>query len=299
MLLALTGSVDGTADILFSRIGARAFRFNYDIFSEYSVLLRPDSWSIENPTGLKIDNTTASAAFWWKAFNFFIDEDDYVSEEVKYIFREIYGWFIARNLVKGTNPEFHRYRGKLNLLNAAKPYFDVPETLCGWGSKLKSKRIFKNGVVAKSLTSGLTTTNKALFTTEVQPSKLDVRYPWYLQERIIAKSDVTVFVCGKKLFAFERDRSDLKGLDWRNQEDVLSLEQKWQPFSLTKKQEESTRAFLSAISVDWGRLDFMWTGSKLLFLEYNANGQFAFLDYENKFGIVDHVVDYLLETPHR
>ena len=46
MLLFLTGSKDGTADLLLSKIGNRAFRFNYDIFSDYSVVVRPDSWSI-------------------------------------------------------------------------------------------------------------------------------------------------------------------------------------------------------------------------------------------------------------
>jgi hypothetical protein len=265
MLLVLTGSSDGTADILFSRLGTKAFRFNYDIFSEYSVVIGPDSWSIENPAGLKIDSSTATAAFWWKAFNYFVDEENYIAEEVKYIFREIYTWFVARRMVKGTNPEFHRYNGKLNLLTKAKAVFDVPETICGWGNKLKLQKIRGDGVVAKSLTSGVTTTNKALFTTEVQFSRLDVRYPWYLQERIDAKSDVTVFICGKKLFAFERDRSNLKGLDWRNQADVFSVDQKWQPFTLTKQQAENVAAFVSSIGVDWGRLDFMWTGSKLIF----------------------------------
>jgi len=42
----------------------------------------------------------------------------------------------------------------------------------------------------------------------------------------------------------------------------------------------------SGFYVDW---------SKLIFLEYNANGQFVFLDYNNQFGLLDAVVDYLLE----
>jgi hypothetical protein len=142
----------------------------------------------------------------------------------------------------------------------------------------------------------LTSTNRALFTTEVQFSKLDVRYPWYLQEKVDAKSDVTIFVCGQKLFPFERDRSQLKGLDWRNQDDIFSTEQKWHPFELSTQQNKSVRAFLSGIGVDWGRLDFMWTGSELVFLEYNANGQFVFLDYNNQFGLLDAVVDYLLKN---
>jgi hypothetical protein len=298
MLLIFTGSKDGTADLLFSRIGAKGFRFNYDIFSDYTVAFRPSCWSIENPTGFKIDSTTATAALWWKAFNYFVDQEDFIAEEVKYIFREIYGWFLARNLTRGTPPEFHRYNGKINLLRAAKAHFAVPETICGWGNKIQLAKFSTEQIVAKSLTSGLTSTNRALFTTEVQFSKLDVRYPWYLQERIDAKSDVTIFVCGQRLFPFERDRSQLKGLDWRNQDDFFSSEQLWHPFALSKQQIKSVRAFLSDIGVDWGRLDFMWTGSKLIFLEYNANGQFVFLDDNNRFGLLDAVVDYLLEKSH-
>jgi hypothetical protein len=295
MLLVLTGSKDGTADILFSRIGAKGFRFNYDIFSDYTVVFRPSYWSIENPTGFKIDSKAATAAFWWKAFNYFVDEENFIAEEVKYIFREIYGWFLARNLTRGTPPEFHRYNGKLNLLGAATAHFPIPETICGWGNRIRSAKFPTQGIVAKSLTSGLTSTNRALFTTEVQFSKLDVRYPWYLQEKVGAKSDVTIFVCGQKLFPFERDRSQLKGLDWRNQDDIFSSEQKWHPFALSAQQNQSVRAFLSEIGVDWGRLDFMWTGSKLIFLEYNANGQFVFLDQTNQFGLLDAVEQYLLE----
>jgi hypothetical protein len=167
LLLVFTGSGDVTADILFSRIGSRGFRFNYDIYSDYSVAFRPDGWSIENPSDFRIDNATASAALWWKAFNFFVEDEEYIAEEVKYVFRELYGWFLARGLTKGTNPEFHRYRGKLNLLSIAKQHFIVPKTIAGWGHGIKSAKLASSGTVAKSLTSGLTTTNKALFTTEV------------------------------------------------------------------------------------------------------------------------------------
>jgi hypothetical protein len=218
---------------------------------------------------------------------------------VKYIFRELYGWFLARSLTKGNSPEFHRFNGKIRLLNVASAYFEIPRTICGWGNAIKSGRQSKKGIVAKSLTSGLTTTNKALFTTEVDLSKLDPRYPWYLQEKIEAASDLTVVVCGRKHLAFERDRSGLKGLDWRNQEDIFNIEQKWKPFSLTKGQNEAVSAFLHQVGVDWGRIDFLRTGSKLVFLEYNANGQFGFLDPKHEFGILDSVVEYLLKSPSK
>lgn len=289
----MTGSIDGTADLLFSRLGDKAFRFNYDIFSDYEVELHPHKWSIKNPTGLSINNSTASAAFWWKAFNYFIKDEEYISEEVKYIFREIYGWFLSRGLTKGTSPDFHRFRGKLNLLQTAGAFFTIPESACGWGWSLSKALPNSNATVAKSLSSGLTTTNKALFTTEVNLSKLDYRYPWFLQERIDAISDVTVFICGDKLFSFERIRTGMKGLDWRNQDDVFDIEQKWNPIVLSKNDLNNTKNFTKEIDVDWGRIDFLKRGNELIFLEYNANGQFGFLDDLNTHGVFDAVVDYL------
>jgi hypothetical protein len=111
-----------------------------------------------------------------------------------------------------------------------------------------------------------------------------------------AKSDLTIFVCGKKLFAFERDWSGLKGLDWCNQEDIFSSEQKWKLFSLTKNkvrpfQRSYVRSELIGASILGGQ-DRSW-----YFLEYNANGQFGFLDPKDEFGILDSVVEYLLKNP--
>jgi len=297
MLLVLTGSMDGTADLIFSKIGSNAFRFNHDIFSDYSVCLRPNFWSIENPAGLKIDNYSATHAFWWKAFSYFIDGEEYVAEEVKYVFREIYGTLSSRGLIKGNSPDFHRQYGKIQILQIADKHFIIPDTMCGWGNVIKQNNTFsQRSIVAKSLASGLTTTNKALFTSEVKLSTLDVRYPWYLQEKINAKSDVTAFVCGDKIFCFERDRSNLEGLDWRNQKNIFLEDQNWLPFELTKRQEQNIREFITQLKVDWGRLDFLWTGSDLMFLEFNANGQFVFLDYKNQYGILDSVVDYLMRA---
>ena len=92
-------------------------------------------------------------------------------------------------------------------------------------------------------------------------------------------------------------RSTLTRIDWRNQEDVFNLEQKWKPFSLTEKQRGAVSAFLHQIAVDWGRIDFLRRDSKLVFLEYNGNGQFGFLDPKHEFGILDGVVEYLLKSP--
>jgi hypothetical protein len=231
MLLFITGSRDGTADLLFEKINNYAFRLNYDIFDEYQIIIENEYWKIINPTGLEITSETAKSCFWWKAFNFDIMsiESEYIHEEIKYIFREIYSYFQINKTIKGTPPDFHKKFGKLSILKIAKEFFNIPKTTVGWGKLLKNSTLNDTSTVAKSLTSGLINTEKVLFTTEVSINTLNLTYPWYLQEKIEASDDITTFICGEDIFTFSRDRSELEGLDWRNQKDFFEIDHKWKP----------------------------------------------------------------------
>ena len=151
-------------------------------------------------------------------------------------------------------------------------------------------------VVAKSLTSGLTTTNKALFTTEVKTETLHPDFPWFLQEKINSDADITVFLCGDKQFTFSRSRANLKGLDWRKEQDFEMTAQEWFIFDLTSEQTLSIANFAKDLKVDWGRLDLMTNNDNFIFLEFNANGQWVFLDYTGEIGLVKTVANYLLPT---
>lgn len=297
MLLLLTGSRDGTSDLLAAEFGKSVFRFNFDIFYEYKIIFKPDYWEIESPTGHSINSNIVTSCFWWKAFSFFVDSksfetDKYVLEEVKYIFRELYGYCKSRGLVKGNPYDFHNHVGKINILSVAMKSFEIPKTLVSIGIDNLSNLI-DGRVVAKSLASGMTTSNKVLFTTEVSPSELDGSYPWFLQELLVSDSDITVFVCGEKLFAFSRDREGLVGLDWRTTINTEAPKVPWVFFDLDSSDDSAIRSFCKSLKVDWGRIDFMKTEKGLLFLEFNANGQWVFLDYDRKHGLVDEVVKYL------
>lgn len=294
MLLLITGSIDGTSDLLVSHLEKDIFRFNYDLYKDYHLKFTPNYWELTNPTGHSINSNTVTSAFWWKAFNYYLlNEEKFIEEEVKYIFREIYHWCRLRGLCKGVSHDFHNHMGKINILNIASRYFSIPETLISF--KLSGiKDIKSHGNVAKSLTSGLTTTNKALFTTKVNLEALHPDYPWFIQELIDSKADVTIFICGKKLFAYERDRSNLKGLDWRSEQTFDTNKKEWNRFLLTTKEENSIQSFCKDIKVDWGRMDFMRKNKELVFLEYNANGQWVFLDYSEEDKLVSEVCSYLI-----
>jgi hypothetical protein len=293
VLLLITGSEDGTSNLLVSRFEGRVFRLNFDLFADYKLAFTPDGWEIENPAGLRITSDTVSKCFWWKSFSYFIQQQDpFVVEEVKYVCRELYHWCRLRGLTVGNPPDFHNHLGKINLLQIAARHFPTPPTLVSFGlhgvAALAAER-----VVAKSLTSGLTATNRALFTTEVDRRALHPGFPWFLQELLDSPADVTVFVAGEALFAFRRLRQDLVGLDWRKEQDFDSIDDGWEKIALSASEEAATRGFMAAIGANWGRLDFMRVGEALVFLEYNANGQWVFLDFDDKHGLLDAVVRYL------
>ena len=293
MLLLITASEDGTSDLICKKLGLNVFRLNYDIFRDYKLEFTPDYWIITNPAGHSISSSNVSSCFWWKAFNFPIaNQDNFVVDEVKYIFRELYAWCKLRGIVKGNPFDFHNQLGKINLLHVASDFFAIPETLisfkCAGVESFGDKKL-----VAKALTSGLTSSMGTLLTTEVEKSKLHPEFPWFLQTKIVSEFDVTVFICGSNIFAYEKSRKNLKGLDWRGEQSLNPNVKEWFTLTLTKKEEESIHSFCNKVGVSWGRIDFMKQKNELIFLEFNANGQWVFLDYSGEDGLLDFVVKYL------
>ncbi|CAM8388163.1 GRASP_SAV_5884, ATP-grasp ribosomal peptide maturase, SAV_5884 family [Candidatus Methylopumilus planktonicus] len=298
MLLLITGSRDGTSDSICRKLENKVFRINYDLFNEYSLKFTPNKWQISNPQGLLITSENVTACLWWKAFNFELEnQDNFVVQEVKYIFRELYAWSRLRNLTKGNPYDFHNSLGKVNLLDIASKYFIVPETLISFQCS-GVKNLKKMPIVAKSLSSALTNNKASLLTTEVDISCLDPKFPWYLQEKVESDFDLTVVVCGERLFAYEKTRKNLKGLDWRGEQNFDPDIREWSKFDLTHEERNSIERFCKDIKVDWGRIDFMKRDGELVFLEYNANGQWMFLDYHEEDGILACVLDYLLQNSH-
>ena len=294
MLLLLTGSYDGTADRLVLSYGPGVFRLNYDLWHDYHLAFSEDGWSISSPAGHAISSETVTCAYWWKAFSYFTQNDRMIKSEVKYIFRDIYGWCQARGLAKGNSIDFHNKLGKLTIIGYAKNYFSVPPTLVTLnGSKLDT--IKGQAVVAKSLSSELSDSKGALMTTEVDTEQLDLSYPWYLQAKIDSELDVTVFYCGGRSFPFRRSRGNLKGLDWRAEQTFDRLTEEWEPMATDPSFEAKIRGLSKKLGVEFGRYDFMTVGnsSELMFLEFNANGQWVFLDPFDKHGLLSCVTEWL------
>lgn len=294
MLLLITGSIDGTCDRIVAKYGDGVFRLNYDLWKEYSFAFTPEGWKITSPSGNEITSETVTTAYWWKAFAYYqTDDDKLISAEVRYIFRDLYGWCVNKGLAKGNSIGYHDRYGKMTILGIAKKYFHVPETLAtinlGGVDRFSGMEI-----VAKSLSSEVSSENTVLMTTQVNVDQLHPKYPWYLQKIINSDWDVTVFYCNGNIFPFKRSRADLKSLDWRLDQKFDYKEKEWFPLEISQKDKESILALSNDLSINFGRYDFMIDeNGNLQFLELNANGQWVFLDLSNEYGLLDCVVDWL------
>ena len=96
---------------------------------------------------------------------------------------------------------------------------------------------------------------------------------------------------GEEFFGFSRSRKNLKSLDWRSE--IFTSDTEWLPYELTDKDSINIQKMMIEFNLDWGRIDFLDSNGALYFLEINPNGQWAFLDPENRHGMVTKVANYL------
>jgi glutathione synthase/RimK-type ligase-like ATP-grasp enzyme len=179
-------------------------------------------------------------------------------------------------------PNIERYVGKIVQMTIAKTYFNVPN----WSVELNNR--LSDGIcVAKSLSTALTSNNKIIYTTKVIKEKLDVKYPWYLQDLIEAELDITIVYIDGKSFAYELMRKkDL--IDWRKE--INKEKQEWKIHEISIDFENAIIAYMSRLSLKFGRLDFLFNSGNYYFLEVNPNGQWAWLDLENKNGLMTEMI---------
>lgn len=295
MLLLITSEFNITSDFIVLKYGNDIFRLNTNAWTDYRIAFTQNGWEISNiKNGRSINSVTVTGALWWKAFSTLTDDDNYVKEEIKYIITDIYGWCLDAGIVKGNPPFYHKKFGKLTILGKAKNYFLTPPTVATVGL-LGVDTLRNKSVVAKSLSSEPTNEKKVLMTTEVDVSRLNPAYPWCLQEKIDSAWDVTVFDCNRRCFPFKRDRTKLKGLDWRAEQFSNEIPVEWRPFELHSEDERRLQALSDDLNIEFGRYDFLTSGrsDQLVFLELNANGQWLFLDPESKHGLLECVVSWL------
>ena len=108
-----------------------------------------------------------------------------------------------------------------------------------------------------------------------------------------AERDVTVVHIRDQNFAFALDRSSFvdKSVDWRELGDITTP--LWKPCAVPQQLERQIDAYMAELGLDFGRLDFLQEGETYWFLEVNANGEWGWLDFDGRRGVLSKLVDEL------
>jgi len=286
LLLLLTNSIDGTADVLVHLCTQKhqpVFRFNIDLWVDYQFAWTPAGFAIRDPSGRTLKSEDISSCLWrrpslqdtpqWRGGT---AEDRQATEaELHAVVREIAEWARARGCLRLTEPSAPRRVGRLAQMRVAGAFFLVPDWSVGWGIRWPAGKRMVKRFVAEPL--GLHR-DRHIFVRSVDAERLSPDFPWLTQEIGQGVRDATVLFVNGDCFGFEMrsTRAELGVEDWRTLSN--SDREHWRRWTLSAPVRERISACMERLGLRFGRLDFLASEDVLTFLEVNPNGQFGWLD---------------------
>lgn len=295
MIFIFTCSQCETTDIVMREFDANdIFRFNIDKPEDFAWNFHDHGFCIVDKTaGRKITDKTFSSFYLRKPIYFErIDIPKYgcienwCREETTELFSDFYRECQNRGLVALVDCPNRKY-GKLRQLLVARKYFRVAPWHFFHGEL--PDELNRGRWVAKTMTQTPIGKNKIFLVKEVNPCALDLSYPWFVQERIDGKEEVTVVYIDGKTYAASAPRDSFDGDDSRKS--IIENPAAWPRCSLSTDEENAINEFMHETGYRFGRFDFIRKDGELWFLELNPNGQWAWLDEKNEHGLVTLVAD--------
>jgi hypothetical protein len=303
LLLLLTNSIDGTADVLVHLCAERrqpVFRFNIDLWLDYRFAWTPSGFAIRDPSERTARSEDVSSCMWrrpslqdtpeWRGGT---AEDRIATEaELHAVVREIAEWARARGCLRLIEPSAPRRVGRLAQMRVASEFFSVPDWSVGWGFRWPvGKRMVKR-FVPEAL--GLRR-DRHIFVQSVDAERLSPDFPWLTQEIGRGARDATVLFVNGNCFGFEMrlTRAEFGVEDWRTLSN--SDREQWRPWILSDPVRQSITAYMQRLGLRFGRLDFLTSDSEITFLEVNPNGQFGWLDEPGEWPLHCAVLEAVLD----
>ena len=302
MHLIFTSCLDVTSDMLIDRIGSKAMRINNDRPQDHEILIDDRGFTIRDKHGRHVDQDTLVTAIIRKP----APQTSATDDESINTFRETSAAHSGLlHLIQHLSPEKLpispskiRDTSKFVQLNAAKAYFRIAP----WAfTTHPAHSRLQEDVVVKTLSGSPVSPGKGaesatfIYVQPAQISELADDYPWFLQERIDAKFDLTVLYINGTQFAQRLDRRSFDGLDWRKHIGTPT-DNLWEPCNLSDDMQKRIDAYMKSIGLRFGRLDFLASTPEMSdasFLEVNPNGQWAWMDLKMNNGIFDEMVKFL------
>ena len=295
MIFISTCSQDTTTNIVMKELDAHdVLRFNIDKPEDFTWDFNRNGFRIvDKVSGREITNRTFTSFFLRKPMYFdhidipkFGCVENWRREETTELFNDFFRECQSRGLTALVCSQNNKY-GKLRQLLVAERHFRVAPWHFFHGElpdELKHGRW-----VVKSMTSTPIGQDKVFFVKEVDPGVLDLRYPWFVQEKIDGEAEVTVVYIDGKTYAAHAPRDSFDGEDSRKS--LMENPTSWPRCPLSSEDERAIKGFMEETGYRFGRFDFIRKNGELWFLELNPNGQWAWLDEENEHGLVSLVAD--------
>lgn len=296
MIFICTCSQDTTTDLVLSQLGnVESFRFNIDKPDNFAWDFNSNEFVIiDHANGISIDSNSISSFYLRKPM--YLDSIDipkegcltnWVREETSALFEDFYHECSFRGITTIVHSQSAKY-GKMRQMLTAKRYFEVPRWHFCHG--ILPEELREGKWVVKSMKGTQIGENKVFFVRQCDPVKLDMAFPWFLQERIDGEEEVTVVYINGKLYSYSYPRASITdGDDVRKA--TLCNSSLWTRCAISESDHNAILGYMKETGYKFGRFDFIRKNGVLWFLELNPNGQWAWLDEDNKDGLICAIAD--------
>jgi hypothetical protein len=295
--LLITNSIDYAADLLVKQLGSeKVFRYNTDLWPQYTLLFSDDRIEIADPTGRSLDDARIAKVYRRSSMRRSIlfpqleltELERYAEEEVHAAWTDLLNIFWDQGKVVLSQPLATQRSGKLQQLRVAQKYFRITP----YRFLLNRDDQLRPGVpsVCKSFNFKYAD-GVGFYSSRVDEGDLDPAQPWFLSDFVDATHDVTVAVIRDEMFAFELDRSLFidTTIDWRKSP-VRHAHRGWKRVDIPEPIRTGIFDFMDEVGQHFARIDFLRKGANYTFLEANYNGEWGWLDPDATEGLMLKIV---------
>ena len=292
LTILITSTLDQTSDLMMSYFKSDVIRVDLDKMHQCKASCRNDKWHFN---GIDVTLSSISAIYWRKPSIPISGADRNADEQLQnfeyrqrlYLLRSLSRSALRNNIWHLVDPLNEYHVPKPFQLQIAKSYFNVPD----WGVFTGGIEPVIEPVVSKALSPDPVQDDRHLVTTRLDDlTKLHPDYTWFLQSEVDAIHDCTVIYCCGRLWGFSLNRPlNQEWVDWRLINENHQPGQ-WTLFEIPSEISDKIKGFMKETQLNYARLDFLiGKDNQWWFLEANPNGQFAWLDGDNKYGVLEHI----------
>lgn len=282
--LLLTSRSDGCSDRLVHHLRSEVVRLNLEDLHEVGVEWTAGSLTLD---GKHFDWSDLTAVLWRKPSTpLHSGLEELARFDLKqrlHLFRSVCAVAQSKGIWMLIDPLHESRFPKPLQLTVAQNWFRVPD----WSIRVGAADTRLSPVVSKAFAPEPVKGDRGLTTRKVdRPEQLDPSYLWFLQRMVAATHDATVVYCRGRIWSFKlTNQRDGSWVDWRPRM-ANHLPAAWQRCDVTQGLESAIRGYMEQLGLNFGRLDFLVDEqADWWFLEVNPNGQFGWLDPDDRFGV--------------